>query len=76
MPVVCNADMITYNKFKNVYMYTLFQQVGSKASVPVESIFAQLTATVVLPLMIGQWLRRLLIGQVDIKSIPWGQIGR
>lgn len=49
--------------------------VGSKAAVPVINIFAQLSATVILPLLIGQWLRRLLIGRVDIKSIPWGQIG-
>ena len=51
-------------------------QVGSKASVPVINIFLQLSGTVVLPLLIGQWLRRMLISRVDIKSIPWGQIGR
>jgi predicted Na+-dependent transporter len=56
-------------------MYVLFQ-VGSKAAVPVASIFLQLTATVVLPLIIGQWIRRYLANFINLKSVPWGQIGR
>ncbi|WAQ99685.1 NTCP7-like protein [Mya arenaria] len=34
-----------------------------------------LTATVVVPLLIGQWVRRLLANRVNIKNVPWGQIG-
>ncbi|XP_060586373.1 sodium/bile acid cotransporter 7-like isoform X2 [Ruditapes philippinarum] len=49
--------------------------VGSKAAVPVASIFLQLTATVVLPLIIGQWIRRYLANFINLKSVPWGQIG-
>ncbi|XP_053400296.1 sodium/bile acid cotransporter 7-like isoform X2 [Mercenaria mercenaria] len=49
--------------------------VGSKAAVPVASIFLQLTATVVLPLVIGQWVRHMLTNTVNLKNVPWGQIG-
>lgn len=49
--------------------------IGSRADVPVASIFIQLTGTVVVPLLIGQWIRRLVANKVDLKSVPWGQIG-
>ncbi|XP_052793213.1 sodium/bile acid cotransporter 7-like [Mya arenaria] len=49
--------------------------IGTEASVPVLRIFSQLTATVVVPLLIGQWVRRLLANRVNIKNVPWGQIG-
>ncbi|KAL4230308.1 hypothetical protein ACF0H5_010691 [Mactra antiquata] len=49
--------------------------IGSKAAVPVASIFIQLTSTVVVPLLLGQWMRKLLANRLDLKSVPWGQIG-
>jgi len=51
-------------------------QIGSKAAVPVVSIFAQLTGTVVVPLLLGQVMRQVLANRVDLKAVPWGQIGR
>ncbi|XP_052277241.1 sodium/bile acid cotransporter 7-like isoform X2 [Dreissena polymorpha] len=49
--------------------------VGTTADVPMASIFTQLTATVVVPLLIGQFVRRALANRVNLKNVLWGEMG-
>ncbi|XP_022323056.2 sodium/bile acid cotransporter 7-like isoform X1 [Crassostrea virginica] len=49
--------------------------VGSAVDVPVTSIFLQLSLTVVLPLCVGQVIRRRHRAWLDRNPIPFGTIG-
>lgn len=49
--------------------------VGTSASVPISSIFMQLSATVVLPLILGQIIRKYTNVWLERKHIPFGSIG-
>ena len=54
----------------------LFQQLGSSSSVPFSSIFGQLTATVVIPLVLGQMARSIFKHKLYRWNIPYGTISR
>ncbi|KAJ8297621.1 hypothetical protein KUTeg_024152, partial [Tegillarca granosa] len=49
--------------------------VGTSASVLISSIFMQLSATVVLPLILGQIIRKYTKVWLERKHIPFGSIG-
>ena len=49
-------------------------QVGQSAGVPVEKIFMSLTATVVVPLVLGQLVRYKAWGTIKTFNIPFSQI--
>jgi len=51
-------------------------QVGSKADVDVKSIFSQLFCTVVIPLIVGQIVRKFFKTTITRTHIPFGSIGR
>merc|ERR1719326_1445097 len=52
----------------------LFTVVGQSAGVPVEKIFMSLTATVVVPLVLGQLVRYKAWGTIKTFNIPFSQI--
>uniref|UniRef100_A0A8D2PYJ1 Solute carrier family 10 member 7 n=1 Tax=Zosterops lateralis melanops TaxID=1220523 RepID=A0A8D2PYJ1_ZOSLA len=51
-----------------------FKQLGSSSSVPFTSIFSQLFMTVVVPLIIGQIVRRYIKDWLERKKPPFGAI--
>ncbi|KAK3611410.1 hypothetical protein CHS0354_034857 [Potamilus streckersoni] len=53
----------------------IFLLIGSKADVPVALIVVQLSATVVLPLIIGQICRKFFRSWLERRTIPFGPIG-
>jgi len=53
----------------------LLALMGNSATVPIISIFTQLATTVVVPLVIGQLLRRHVKTWLEEKKPPFGQIG-
>jgi len=48
---------------------------GDSATVPILDIFSQLSITVVVPLLVGQFLRRFVKDWLEAKKPPFGQIG-
>ncbi|EPY79074.1 hypothetical protein CB1_000961023 [Camelus ferus] len=52
----------------------LIKQLGSSSSVPFTSIFSQLFMTVVVPLIIGQVVRRYIKDWLERKKPPFGAI--
>ncbi|XP_031408879.1 sodium/bile acid cotransporter 7 isoform X2 [Meleagris gallopavo] len=60
--------------FLNINGIFLFCSFGSSSSVPFTSIFSQLFMTVVVPLIIGQIVRRYIKDWLERKKPPFGTI--
>lgn len=48
---------------------------GESATVPFMDIFSQLSVSVVVPLLLGQFLRQFVKNWLEVKKPPFGQIG-
>lgn len=54
--------------------FLLYVIIGSSSTVPFSSVFIQLSLTVVLPLMIGQWFRMYIKDWLEKNKPPFGTI--
>lgn len=52
----------------------LFLLIGSSSTVPFTSVFTQLSITVVVPLLAGQWLRSCIKDWLEQKNPPFGTL--
>ncbi|KAK2519207.1 Slc10a7 [Columba guinea] len=70
---ICRAVLL-YLKFYFKVWFLLAAVLGSSSSVPFTSIFSQLFMTVVVPLIIGQIVRRYIKDWLERKKPPFGAI--
>uniref|UniRef100_A0A8C5XA46 Sodium/bile acid cotransporter n=1 Tax=Malurus cyaneus samueli TaxID=2593467 RepID=A0A8C5XA46_9PASS len=75
-PPVSSAVILTKAVGGNEVSFhsVFFKQLGSSSSVPFTSIFSQLFMTVVVPLIIGQIVRRYIKDWLERKKPPFGAI--